>query len=209
MSRAMLQEASIVELHEKWMAQFGQTYVDSAEKEKRFKIFKENYEYVERFNNAGNKTYKIGINAFSDLTNEEFQASHTGSKMPISNPRFSKTITSFKYQNLTNEVPENVDWRDRGVVTDVKNQGRCEMAAVEGIVKIKTGEVQQLSEQQLLDCVQLSNDCSCGNIESAYNYIVENSIARESSYQYQEHKGPCESVTRRRRPRKLPRSAVL
>ena len=126
MSRAMLQEASIVELHEKWMAQFGRTYVDSAEKEKRFKIFKENYEYVERFNNAGNNmTYKLGINAFSDLTDEEFQASHTGSKMPISNPRFSKTITSFKYQNLTNEVPENVDWRDKGVVTDVKNQGRC------------------------------------------------------------------------------------
>lgn len=83
MSGAMLQEASIVELHEKWMAQFRRTYVDSAEKEKRFKKFKENHEYVERFNNAGNNTYKLGINAFSDLTDEEFQASHTGSKMPM------------------------------------------------------------------------------------------------------------------------------
>ncbi|KAK3206965.1 hypothetical protein Dsin_021011 [Dipteronia sinensis] len=53
MTRAMLHEASIVELHEKWMAQFGRTYVDSAEKEKRFNIFMENYEYVERFSNEG------------------------------------------------------------------------------------------------------------------------------------------------------------
>ncbi|KAI9199184.1 hypothetical protein LWI28_028945 [Acer negundo] len=95
MSRAMLQEASIVELHEKWMAQFGRTYVDGAEKDKRFKIFKENYEYVERFNNAGNNTYKLGINGFSYITDEEFQASHTGSKMSIGTPRFSKTISSF------------------------------------------------------------------------------------------------------------------
>ncbi|KAK3206966.1 hypothetical protein Dsin_021012 [Dipteronia sinensis] len=118
--------------------------------------------------------------------------------MPIITPRFSKTITSFKYQNLTNEVPENVDWRDQGVVTNVKNQCACfwafsAVAAVEGIVKIKTGKLQQLSEQ-LLDCVQLGNDCSGGNMESAYDYIVENSIASDSNYEYQEHKGPCDQA---------------
>ncbi|CAH9096731.1 unnamed protein product [Cuscuta europaea] len=45
---------SIVERHEQWMARFGRTYKDGAEKAKRFQIFKEEFERVESFNKAGN-----------------------------------------------------------------------------------------------------------------------------------------------------------
>ena len=35
------------------MARYGRTYKDIADKEKRFKMFKDNVEYIESVNNAG------------------------------------------------------------------------------------------------------------------------------------------------------------
>ncbi|KAJ1415801.1 Peptidase C1A, papain C-terminal [Sesbania bispinosa] len=99
-----------------------------------FKIFKENVNYIEASNNA-NKPYKLGINQFADLTNEEFIA-----------PR-----NRFK-----------VDWRQKGAVTPVKDQGTCgkmllgfsAVAATEGIHMLSTGKLISLSEQELVDLTQ-------------------------------------------------------
>lgn len=115
-------ESSMIEKHENWMARHGRTYQDDTEKELRLKIFKENLEYIEKANMEGNRTYKLGTNIFSDLTNDEFRASYTGYKMPSQSKR-SPTL-SFKYENLT-EVPDIIDWREKGAVTHIKYQGQC------------------------------------------------------------------------------------
>ena len=44
--------------------------------QKRFLIFENNVEFIESFNAAGNKPYKLSINHLADQTNEEFVASH-------------------------------------------------------------------------------------------------------------------------------------
>ncbi|KAG2397105.1 Ananain protein [Vigna angularis] len=69
-----LQDVSMHERYEEWMTRHGKVYKDPQEKEKRSKIFEENVNYIEAFNNAGNKPYKLGVNQFADLTNEEFIA---------------------------------------------------------------------------------------------------------------------------------------
>ena len=51
MCRTLLED-SLAERHEQWMVQYGRSYKDSAEKEKRFKIFKDNVEYIDKFNNV-------------------------------------------------------------------------------------------------------------------------------------------------------------
>ncbi|VFQ70226.1 unnamed protein product [Cuscuta campestris] len=66
------EELTVEEEFERWMVLHERKYEDESEKEKRFEIYKKNKEYVESFNRAGNHTYTLGINAFSDLTNEEF-----------------------------------------------------------------------------------------------------------------------------------------
>lgn len=111
---------SMVKRHEEWMASFGRVYKDSAEKEKRFKIFKENVEFIEDFNNRVSD-YKLSVNAFADLTNEEFTASRNGFK-PSARKGFGST--PFRYENVT-AVPETVDWRKKGAVTPIKDQGQC------------------------------------------------------------------------------------
>ncbi|KAI8001947.1 Senescence-specific cysteine protease SAG39 [Camellia lanceoleosa] len=114
--------ASMSERHEQWMADHGRVYKDNAEKEMRFKIVNNNVLFIESFNNAGNQPYKLSINQFADLTNEEFQASHNGDRIP-SHARPSK-MTPFRYENVT-AVPASMDWRKKGAVTPIKDQGQC------------------------------------------------------------------------------------
>ncbi|KAI8006258.1 hypothetical protein LOK49_LG07G02046 [Camellia lanceoleosa] len=114
-----LQEESMYERHEQWMTSFGRVYKDTAEKEERFKIFKANVEMIDSFNKASNKPYKLGVNQFADLTNEEFKLRN----------RFKSHVCTvakqlFKYENVT-AVPDTMDWRKKGAVTPVKDQGQC------------------------------------------------------------------------------------
>lgn len=105
--------------HEQWMAQYGRIYTDQAEKEHRFKIFKNNVEYIESTNKDANRKYKLGLNGFADVTNEEFVATHNGLRHST-RPRG----TTFRYENVS-AAPTTMDWRIEGAVTPIKNQGQC------------------------------------------------------------------------------------
>ncbi|KAI4296909.1 hypothetical protein L6164_036828 [Bauhinia variegata] len=194
-----LTEDFIATTYEQWMAKHQCTYAnDALEKAKRFKIFMENYMYVENFNNARNKSYKLALNQFADLTAEEFIALYTGFKIS-SLPRSSKKAT-FRPLSL-DDVPESMDWRKKGVVTPIKNQGQCgscwafsAVAAVEGITKIKTGKLPSLSEQHLVDCPRHGGNrgCSGGWMDNGFQYIINNKgIASEADYPYQGTDGTC------------------
>ncbi|KAK7301427.1 hypothetical protein RJT34_12291 [Clitoria ternatea] len=192
-SRTLYEESSVAIKHEQWMSQYGRRYGDEAEKEKRFKIFMENLEYIEKFNNGENKSYKLGLNEFSDLTEQEFMASYTGLKTPTSIN--SSSVTTLKLGN----VPTSLDWRERGAVTGVKNQNLCAscwafsaVAAVEGIVQIKTKRLISLSEQQLVDCVGNDEPCKDGFMNDAFKYIIFNKgISTETNYPYKHVQGTC------------------
>lgn len=116
-----LPDASMVERHEQWMIQYGRTYKDEAEKAKRFQIFQDNVKYIESFND-GIHTYTLGLNEFADLTNDEFRASRNGYKTGFHIK--TSQVPSSRYANLT-AVPSSIDWRKKGAVTAVKDQGQC------------------------------------------------------------------------------------
>lgn len=114
-----LKEASMYERYEEWIARYGRVYKEASEKDARFKIFVKNVEYIESANNANNNRYKLGMNQFADLTNEEFTALRNRFKGHMC----SNLATSFRYENVT--VPSSIDWRKKGAVTPIKNQGQC------------------------------------------------------------------------------------
>ncbi|XP_076927609.1 senescence-specific cysteine protease SAG39-like [Bidens hawaiensis] len=197
-SRTLNDQENMIQRHEQWMARYGRVYKDDLEKETRFKVFKNNVAYIEAFNNAGNHAYKLSVNEFADQTNHEFKAIRNGFKFP-STPRSGQT-TPFRYENVTT-VPSSIDWRKKGAVTPIKDQGQCgscwafsTIAATEGITGITTGKLISLSEQELMDCDRSGEDQGCegGYMDDGFEFIVKNKgINTEAAYPYKAVDATC------------------
>ncbi|KAH7577025.1 hypothetical protein JRO89_XS01G0194500 [Xanthoceras sorbifolium] len=193
-----LQEVSMSERHEQWLLKYGKVYENAEEKERRFNIFKYNVEFIESFNAAENKPYKLSINEFADQTNDEFKASRNGYRRV--NGMSSKKETPFRYENVA-AVPATMDWRKKGAVTPIKNQGQCgscwafsTVAATEGINQLTTGKLISLSEQELVSCDTKGVDQGCegGLMEDGFEFIVKNhGINSEANYPYEAVDGTC------------------
>ncbi|KAF8007758.1 hypothetical protein BT93_K1681 [Corymbia citriodora subsp. variegata] len=185
--RTLQREDPMYEVYEQWMARFGRVYKDEEESQRRFEIFKTNVQHIESLNRAGDKPYKLSVNQFADLTNEEFKARNRFKSNVL-----SSKATSFKYENVT-AVPSSMDWRRKGAVTPVKEQGVClscwafsAVAAVEGIHQITTGKLISLSNQELVDCdVDGQNQgCEGGFMDSAFQFIEKHGLTSETNYPY-------------------------
>lgn len=188
--------------HEQWMAEFGREYVDAVEKELRFNIFKDNVEYIESVNKAGDRKYKLGINRFADFTHEDFKAYNGFLPKTLG----SSTPVSFRNHSLSlSDVPPSVDWRANGAVTGIKNQGQScgscwafsAIGATEGIIQIKKSSLTPLSEQQLVDCVNIGDTrgCSGGLVTDAFQYMINNGgISSEDNYPYKAQDGTCNTA---------------
>ncbi|XP_031496734.1 senescence-specific cysteine protease SAG39-like [Nymphaea colorata] len=191
-----LDETFMADKHAQWMAKHGRVYPDDAERARRFQIFKANVDLIESFNSR-NQSYILGINQFADMTNEEFLAARTGLKKTSSG---RASGSPFRYAGVT-AVPPSMDWRVKGAVTPVKDQGLCgccwafsAVAAIEGLTKLKTGKLISLSEQQLVDCDIHGSDegCNGGLMDSAFQYIINNhGLTTEANYPYMGSDGTC------------------
>ncbi|PUZ72775.1 hypothetical protein GQ55_2G421900 [Panicum hallii var. hallii] len=163
-----------------WQAAYNRSYVSAAERLRRFEVYRRNMELIEATNRLG-LSYQLGETPFTDLTSEEFLATHT---MPRGLPRRDTAVRQLittragpvsegRYWNYTGvvDVPDSVDWRTKGVLTPVKDQKQCgscwafaTVATIEGLHKIKTGKLVSLSEQELVDCASPPNHgCDGGN----------------------------------------------
>ncbi|KAL3741713.1 hypothetical protein ACJRO7_017220 [Eucalyptus globulus] len=196
-----LEEEQLLKQHEEWMAIHGRVYKDTVEKAKRYEIFKENVKRINAFNNGKDVGYKMAVNKFADLTNEEFRASYTGYKRRPTRVLSSGEKKPFKYANFT-AIPAALDWRTRKAVTPVKDQGGCgscwafsAVAAMEGITMIKKGKLVPLSVQELVDCDDDDDGCMGGLIDSAFEFIVSNGgLTTEANYPYQRIEGTCDTA---------------
>ncbi|KAJ8645245.1 hypothetical protein MRB53_006993 [Persea americana] len=193
-------EDRLLELFEKWLSKHGRVYASIEEKWHRFEVFKDNLKHIDETNKKVSN-YWLGLNEFADLSHEEFKDKYLGLKLPqMVGRRGSNCHESFRYTNAVN-LPKSVDWRKKGAVTNVKNQGQCgscwafsTVAAVEGINQIVTGNLTSLSEQELIDCDNTDNNgCNGGLMDYAFTFIVANGgLHTEQDYPYLMEEGTCE-----------------
>uniref|UniRef100_A0ACD5WY55 Uncharacterized protein n=1 Tax=Avena sativa TaxID=4498 RepID=A0ACD5WY55_AVESA len=195
------------ERYEKWIAEHGRTYKDSAEKARRFQVFKSNAHLIDSYNAAagpgGKSRPGLTTNNFADLTEAEFNNIYIR-RRPRPRPPPIVVGTGFMYGNMgLSDVPASIDWREKGAVTTIKNQGSCgccwafsAAVAVEGIHQIRTQKLVSLSVQQLVDCSTGENNrgCNLGDMDEAFRYIVHSGgITTDKAYGYEAQQGTCRS----------------
>ncbi|KAI4337008.1 hypothetical protein L6164_015470 [Bauhinia variegata] len=192
-------DEEVMAMYEEWLVKHGKVYNALGEKEKRFEIFKDNLRFIDE-HNAENRTYKVGLNRFADLTNEEYRSKYLGTKIDPKR-RIAKTRSNRYAPKLGDNLPESVDWREKGAVAPVKDQGSCgscwafsTVGAVEGINKIVTGDLITLSEQELVDCDTSYNEgCNGGLMDYGFEFIIKNGgIDTEEDYPYRAVDGTCD-----------------
>ncbi|KAL6635011.1 hypothetical protein ACP70R_027682 [Stipagrostis hirtigluma subsp. patula] len=189
----------LTDLFTSWSVKHSKIYASPKEKVKRYEIFKQNLLHIAETNRK-NGSYWLGLNHFADIDHEEFKANYLGLKPGLSKMGAKPhTPTTFRYANAGN-LPWAVDWRYKGAVTPVKNQGKCgscwafsTVAAVEGINQIVTGKLVSLSEQELMDCdTTFDHGCGGGIMDFAFAYIMGNQgIHTEEDYPYLTEEGYC------------------
>jgi len=157
----------------------------------RERVFLENLAKIELHNAQSHHTYKMGINQFTGITDEEFVAMNLGLIAPE-----SAMIESEQDIILEGDI----DWVSQGAVTPVKNQGQCgscwafsTTGSLEGLSKLAYGILQSFSEQQLVDCSGSYGNMACngGLMDNAFKYIRDKGIVHESEYSYKAVKKSC------------------
>ena len=182
-----------------FVSMYGKSYADIDEQEKRYQIFTDNMKYIYEHNlNSDKLGFILKINKFGDLSVDEFKNRYLGLKL---NNEFHPNSNDFLYniskgiEQINIEIPALIDWRDRGMVTNVKDQGTCKanwafstIAAIESANRIVGKGSDTLSEQQIIDWtdneVYQNSGWEDGTIASWYYYSHFNSLWTDAVYPY-------------------------
>eukprot|EP01028_Stygiella_incarcerata_P011324 TRINITY_DN63445_c0_g1_i1.p1 TRINITY_DN63445_c0_g1~~TRINITY_DN63445_c0_g1_i1.p1 ORF type:complete len:365 (+),score=64.79 TRINITY_DN63445_c0_g1_i1:131-1096(+) len=162
-----------------FVKKFDRKYESFEEFMKRFKVFVGHEERIKLLQSV-NPEATYGVTEYCDWTDEEFdQLTPTIDFSDIEMLQESSHLHSFPIvseDEIRKLKSSEFDWRDTpGVVTPVKNQGRCGScwafaAAAQAEGQYKLGS---LSTQELVDCDSTSHGCNGGNYFRAWNKVQQ------------------------------------
>nr|ABG73218.1 cathepsin L 2 precursor [Diaprepes abbreviatus] len=218
-SHAISYQVLVQEQWEQFKLEHGKVYESESENEYRQSVFMENLFQINEHNKLyemGLSSYQMAMNHLGDLTKDEFMRIYTVNmpQLPQSEnlsdsepwldlPQDLQGFVTYALPTNLDEVdlPTDIDWRQKGAVTPVKNQrncGSCWSFSATGALEAqwfkKTNKLISLSEQQLVDCSGRygNHGCHGGWMHWAFGYIKENGgIDTEQSYPYTAKDGRC------------------
>ncbi|MCP3682606.1 MAG: C1 family peptidase [bacterium] len=184
---------------------------------KRYKTFLENYNEMIEENKKG-KTWKFGLNEFSDRTVEELEVDLGVREMKeFELQQMRRNLVSYNLDDYNDEEksknsdpPQHedpIDWTEHD--SPVRSQGRCgscwtfsTMAAVEtnyyiaksGGNSCKPVTKEVLATQQLVDCNDAQKPyggCKGGWMKTALRYLIDAPPMREADYKYEAKQTTC------------------
>lgn len=191
-------------LFQSYLRRFNKTY-NATEFENRFAKFQETLRFIDELNSerTSNDSARYGLTEFSDMSREEFldhklqrhlhkhMHNHKSHQHDKDGKKHESHSNHVKRRSLDG-LPDLVDWRSKGVVGAVRNQKTCgacwafsTVETVESMAAMKTGSVQVLSVQEIIDCAGNGNlGCNGGDTCSLLDWLVYNNIAIEPEKQY-------------------------
>lgn len=225
-ARGPIVASSVEDAFAQYVSRYNKSYEPgTAEYEQRFAAFRGSVGRIERKSRSSADTARYGLTRFSDFTPDEFRRdvlSPVGASAvdlddivrqlfpdlalgddndisplvrPASKPAVNVALrTGSRY-------PDHFDWRNRSVVTAVKNQLNCgacwaisTVENVESMYAIATGQLVEFSVQQMVDCSNNSNHgCNGGDTCAAMQWLRDNRIrlATERAYPFTASTGTC------------------
>jgi len=143
------------------VANYGISYGTQEEYNFRMTIFAEKDAEYNKINAEATNTFVVGHNMFSTMTQDE--AKRMMGRLPN-----TVTLEEESFDETAVQAAQ-VDWRKKGAVNPVQNQGQCgscwafsSTAAMEGAHFIKSGSLLKLAESQLVDCDKTDSGCNGG-----------------------------------------------
>ncbi|KAK9514359.1 hypothetical protein VZT92_027832 [Zoarces viviparus] len=176
-----------------WKKTHEKNYRNEVEDVRRRELWESNVMLITVHNleaSMGLHTYELSMNHMGDLTPEEILQSYA----TLSSPTGIQRAASAFVGTSGADAPDTMDWRAKGCVTSVKNQGSCgscwafsAAGALEGQLAKTTGKLVDLSPQNLVDCSSKygNHGCNGGFMHQAFQYVIDNQgIDSDASYPY-------------------------
>jgi len=170
---------------------FGKVYESVEEESMRQLVYETNMRKIKKYNEDTPNTQRVGVSMFSDQYPNE---THSGLLRSV------KSNVCSAQEKSDDITPGIVDWRKKGAVTPVKDQGHCgscwafsTTGAIEGAWKISGHKLVSLSEQQLVDCSFRYGDLGChgGLPDNGFHYTMDMELCSEDDYGYTGERGSC------------------
>ena len=204
-------------LYSQWKLKNGRLYGTPEENNYRLKLFYHQKTLVDSYNSDYEAKFKqstgrelteptFEINQFSDLSEEEFIVKYTGdSNIAFTDqPSFNedRDINRAADDKIVPPTTDNEQKREKmlsgGYDIRVRFQGSCgscwAFSGIEAVEKLhfdQTGQRLDLSQQELLDCVESSLGCKGGYTEYTFKYIAEKGIGFAKNYPYKGNQQQC------------------
>jgi len=187
---------------DEYLKTFGKSYSDATDYALHEAQFFEKLAEIIRHNADKSQTWKMGVNQFTDMNMEEMKAMF-GYNAKMADSRRASMPRAPQVHMAASQIPTSVDWRDKGCISPVKNQGGCgscwafgAVETIESFVQINTGKLPILSPQNVVSCAKNPQHCGgtggCGGAtaEIAFDW-AKGGIASEQAYPYQARDTPC------------------
>uniref|UniRef100_A0A0X3PSP8 Cathepsin L n=1 Tax=Schistocephalus solidus TaxID=70667 RepID=A0A0X3PSP8_SCHSO len=173
-------------------AKFNKTF--GTEDDYRYYAFCENFFKAMLLQYYDQGTAEYGVTEFFHYTQSEFARIYLNQPVDLSNRPADKIVTY-----PSSNIPDNFDWRDKGAVSEVKNQGNCgscwafsAIGNIEGQWFLRRAELLSLSEQELVDCDKNDNGCAGGFMTTAFKAVEDlGGLETEDDYPYKADTKKC------------------